>query len=110
MKDYKFFGTQLYKWSEVLPIPEESNDPLRIAYEQWVTEGNTAEQSYPGEDELTPVRYKRNSLLALCDWTVLSDAPLDSTQKAAWISYRQALRDLPQSYPNPIDVIWPSKP
>jgi hypothetical protein len=38
------------------------------------------------------LRSNRDQLLAASDWTQLPDAPVD---KAAWATYRQALRDLP---------------
>ncbi len=56
---------------------------------------------------------KRNALLAESDWTQFADSPLTDTKKAEWATYRQALRDLPQEYPNAIsndDIIWPTKP
>jgi hypothetical protein len=53
------------------------------------------------------IRFKRNSLLALADYTQMSDWPGD---KETWATYRQELRDLPQSYTNAEDVIWPTVP
>jgi hypothetical protein len=53
------------------------------------------------------IRSKRNNLLALSDYTQMSDWPGDKT---SWATYRQALRDLPQTYTNAADVVWPSKP
>ena len=53
------------------------------------------------------IRSRRNNLLALSDYTQMADWPGD---KEAWATYRQALRDLPQTYTNAADVIWPSKP
>jgi hypothetical protein len=56
---------------------------------------------------------KRNALLAESDWTQFADSPLTDKKKAEWATYRQALRDLPQEYPNAIsndDIIWPTKP
>lgn len=53
------------------------------------------------------IRSKRNNLLSLSDYTQMADWPGD---KAAWATYRQALRDLPQTYTNAADVVWPSKP
>jgi hypothetical protein len=41
------------------------------------------------------MRSIRNRLLAACDWTQLSDAPVD---QSAWAQYRQALRDAPQTW------------
>ena len=54
-----------------------------------------------------PVRAKRNDLLAKSDWTQLSDS---SANKVAWANYRQKLRDIPQDFDKPEDVIWPTKP
>jgi uncharacterized protein YjiS (DUF1127 family) len=53
------------------------------------------------------IRSKRNNLLALSDYTQMADWPGDKT---AWATYRQTLRDLPQTYTNAADVVWPSKP
>jgi hypothetical protein len=56
------------------------------------------------------VRPQRDALLRKSDWTQLSDAPFSDEQKTVWAAYRQALRDLPQTYPNPADVVWPTLP
>ena len=53
------------------------------------------------------IRDKRNYLLAKSDYTQMADWPGD---KASWATYRQALRDLPQTYTNAADVIWPTAP
>lgn len=52
------------------------------------------------------VRAQRERLLADSDWTQVDDSPVD---KAAWATYRQALRDLPQSAGWP-DVEMPAQP
>lgn len=56
------------------------------------------------------VRTHRNMLLAQCDWTQISDAPLSPEQKSAWRGYRQALRDITETYETPEAVVWPSQP
>lgn len=53
------------------------------------------------------IRRQRNQLLAACDWTQLSDANVD---KELWSIYRQSLRDVPQNFINPGDVVWPIPP
>jgi len=53
------------------------------------------------------VRAIRDRRLASSDWTQVSDAPVDA---AAWATYRQQLRDLPQNYILPEDVEWPEEP
>ncbi len=44
------------------------------------------------------IREERNKRLAESDWVVLSDVPLSHEKKEAWLAYRQALRDLPQTW------------
>lgn len=53
------------------------------------------------------VRADRNKRLAECDWTQLADASVDNL---AWATYRQALRDLPQTQTNPFAIVWPASP
>ena len=53
------------------------------------------------------IRANRDSLLAESDWTQVADAPVD---KAAWATYRQALRDIPSQVGFPNEVTWPVKP
>lgn len=55
------------------------------------------------------VRKKRDFLLKSTDWTLVPGATVD---QSAWASYRQVLRDLPQTYGNfGLDkLVWPQKP
>ena len=53
------------------------------------------------------VRAERDRLLAQSDWTQVADAPVD---QQAWAVYRQALRDIPQDFDSPDDVVWPEAP
>jgi hypothetical protein len=56
---------------------------------------------------LVRMRYWRDGELARTDWTQVEDAPVD---KAAWATYRQALRDLPASNANPRLIELPVAP
>jgi hypothetical protein len=56
---------------------------------------------------LIRMRYWRNTELARTDWTQVADAPVD---KAAWATYRQALRDLPSSNADPRKIELPVAP
>lgn len=56
------------------------------------------------------IRVKREPLMRDTDWTQMPDAQLTAEKKAEFADYRQALRDIPQTYPNPDDVKWPTKP
>lgn len=65
----------------------------------------------PPDDVLWRVlRDKRSRLLSQSDWTQVSDNQLSSEVRAAWASYRQALRDLPDITVDPASPIWPIKP
>lgn len=54
------------------------------------------------------IKTQRDALLKDCDWADLPNSPVKN--KPAWIRYRQALRDIPQQFNSPQDVIWPEKP
>lgn len=53
------------------------------------------------------VRANRDLMLSQSDWTQVADAPVN---KAAWATYRQALRDLPSQAGFPHNITWPNKP
>ena len=59
------------------------------------------------------IRNYRLYELQACDWTVATDSPLSDSKKEEWVTYRQALRDLPSSYTdsdNYSDVAFPTEP
>lgn len=58
---------------------------------------------------MSTIRTTRNTLLTECDWTQLSDTPLTTPQKESWSTYRQQLRDLPETV-DLSNIIYPSKP
>jgi len=62
----------------------------------------------PTEEQIAAqVRGERDRLLTETDWTQVPDAPVDS---AAWATYRQALRDIPNQSGFPTDINWPEQP
>jgi hypothetical protein len=50
---------------------------------------------------------ERNNRLAASDWTQVADAPVD---KAAWATYRQELRDIPENFETAAEIVWPLPP
>ncbi|HGZ7337189.1 tail fiber assembly protein [Vibrio parahaemolyticus] len=62
------------------------------------------------EAEWRDTKKERDALLFQCDWTQMPDAQLDEAKKIEFLTYRQDLRDIPQTYSNPGDVVWPIKP
>lgn len=55
------------------------------------------------------IRGRRNALLFESDWAIMADAD-PKPNKETWLVYRQALRDVPQSFSTPEAVVWPTKP
>lgn len=56
------------------------------------------------------VRAGRDSKLAACDWTVLTDSPLSTSKKTEWKTYRTALRDITAADGFPHTMAWPTEP
>ena len=54
------------------------------------------------------LRDERNRRLQECDWTQGDDVP--TAIKSAWTTYRQALRDITDTYTSLDTVVWPTKP
>ena len=64
----------------------------------------------PGKEEadLDNLRRERNNLLKETDWTQFPDIP--EATRNAWQPYRQALRDITNTYSSLNDVVWPTEP
>ena len=80
-----------------------------------VCEWNDEVATFPTADEMNAAvaianwdnaRKERNELLAATDFYALSDVTMSDDMA----TYRQALRDLPESVENSEDVVWPEKP
>ena len=59
---------------------------------------------------ITALRVERDGKLTESDWTQLPDAKLTDSKKAEWVTYRQALRDLPATESDLSNPTWPIKP
>ena len=59
------------------------------------------------DSQSSTVRAQRNALLQGCDWTQLSDSPVDKNE---WATYRQQLRDVTTQSGFPWEVVWPVAP
>ena len=87
-----------------IPMVEDNGDYQE--YLAWVHEGNTP-QPADQPDAWQAIRRKRDALIRESDWTMTPGATVDQAQ---WTAYRQLLRDLPQTYENAEDVVWPTVP
>tara|TARA_B110000858_G_C17461549_1_gene318670 strand:- start:46 stop:396 length:351 start_codon:yes stop_codon:yes gene_type:complete len=54
------------------------------------------------------IKLTRDATLQESDWRVLPNYP--GSDQAAWITYRQKLRDLPQDYTEVADIVFPTEP
>ena len=57
---------------------------------------------------ITRMKARRNGLLNKSDWTQTADNPISN--KAAWATYRQQLRDFPASWTPSETVTFPGEP
>jgi hypothetical protein len=88
-------------------------NPIAITVEQPVPEDlkNLTEEQVLEvikNNELANIRRIRDQLLVDTDWTQLEDVPQATRDK--WKPYRQALRDITETYSSLDDVVWPTKP
>ena len=86
------------------------SDPNNTDYARMLTEvaAGTAEivDYVPPSPTWDEIRAKRNELLAETDWMATKDRTMTQAEKA----YRKALRDIPDTFQTPDDVVWPVKP
>ena len=63
------------------------------------------------QQDWIPFRQQRDQLLRESDWTQISDySLLSEEERVLWEEYRQLLRDLPETYPDSADIVWPTPP
>ena len=77
-----------------------------IAYD---ADGNVVsydEAAVTAEANMMALRAERNQRLANTDWWVMPDR----TATQAQLDYRQALRDITNTYTSLDDVVWPQEP
>jgi len=79
----------------VTSLTSEEEAAMRTRYDEIVA-----------EIPMRELRRVRNLLLAETDWWASSDLTMTAEQTA----YRQALRDITQTYTSLEDVVWPTKP
>ena len=59
---------------------------------------------------LRTLREERNKRLLETDWIVARAYETNQSIPQEWIDYRQALRDITESYSSLQNVVWPEKP
>lgn len=87
-------------------------DDVIAAIQRGEFSGMIADGSPTVEQYWEDVRAKRDELLIESDIEVLPDRweAMTPEERTAWAAYRQALRDIPQSHSEPLDIDWPTPP
>ena len=80
-------------------LDEIQTEPTQSEINAKITELEAAEP-------MRLLREKRNQLIAETDWWASSDLTMTAEQTA----YRQALRDITNTYSSLDTVVWPTKP
>ena len=83
---------------------EVSNDVICGQIRQ--SDGTFVNPTQTSDDLLYDLREQRDQLLRQTDWWASSDLTMTAEQTA----YRQALRDITNTYSSLDDVVWPTKP
>lgn len=81
------------EWMDDRTVPTES--AVQTKYDELIA-----------AEPLNLLREQRDRLLAKTDWWASSDLTMTTEQS----NYRQALRDITNTYSNLDDVVWPTKP
>ena len=90
--------------ADILTVDDVSDEALQAALDSY------DHAQFVDDRAWATVRAKRNQLLRDSDWTAVTDTVLSEAEQTAWAEYRQALRDLPQTYDDADDVVWPDAP
>ena len=111
---YKFiYKGEEYTYNPELEVPFYDFNTQKMTFgPQTLKEklGMTNEESSAchAEGLLNELRGKREQLLKESDWAGSADLP--QNVKDAWWPYRQALRDITNTYKSLDEVVWPDKP
>ena len=81
--------------------------PVFIDGETTAAEQEAAYKAMKDAEQAKSVRTSRTEKLKDCDWTQIADSTAD---KAAWATYRQALRDVTAQSGFPWTITWPDAP
>jgi len=112
---YKFhYKGKVYSFPPFFRIPLEvdpvSGEPTKFGETLQTELGMSDEEARIAHEEglLNVLRFERNQLIKETDWVAGEDVP--QSLKDKWYSYRQALRDITETYSSLDDVVWPEKP
>jgi Phage tail assembly chaperone protein len=111
-----FYDTEVVEYPKLPDDCIEITAEERIAYINELNNNDNQLSVVDGKLALTAkekiitwetIRLDRNDKLNSSDHTQIADYP---GNKEAWSIYRQQLRDIPSTFSNPDEVIWPTQP
>ncbi len=95
---------------EIEPYQPPSPPSTEWATYAWDAEAWTWVASPTEAAVARDVRAERDRRLAACDWVVARATERGEPVPAAWVAYREALRDVPAQPGFPTSVTWPAIP
>ena len=98
----RFSINRPYTYENIL-FPEGYTKPSKEAYDE----------AFPRHLKIElfkELRQERNRRLAEVDWVFSTDYQMEDGERSVWVTYRQALRDLPSVTEDPTNPLWPTKP
>lgn len=99
-----YYADDSYYVKEGIP----TSFPEKPAGDYWELDFNTKTWIQDISKMKSDILAIRNRKLQLSDWTQLPDVPVIT--KEAWVTYRQALRDITEQADYPYSVVWPTPP
>jgi len=108
-------------WIDVSPPPQfdEETQVMFWKGDEWVVRDKTNEELQTANNAAwAPIREIRDNILLETDWTQIpasnnefgilaANNIIDFETSYAYENYRQELRDLPQTYSDVRDIVWP---
>ena len=109
-------------WYDFEPTPQPSSnlniinshevylDDNNIARYRWTTTLKTGDALAEAiRDKWAMIRMERTEMLQNTDFTQIPDAPITEEERAAWVTYRNELRNI-TSQSDPFNIVWPVSP
>ena len=105
-------------WVEFVKYTGDTDYLIQTVVQTYDADSNRVVESLmnlasPTDLILASVRVTRDQMLTSTDWTQLPDVVFNAGVKAAWATYRIALRNVPSDNSSVTaidDVVWPTKP
>jgi hypothetical protein len=94
-------GTRIVEWNIT-----SHKEPTQSQLDALESKADELETEY----KLNAVRSVRNQKLAETDWEIVMHKEKGTNIPTALKTYRQALRDITDTYTSLDDVVWPEKP